>query len=99
MADILSCFLFNTEQGNFNLDERSEAKENKERQVSLTKDGNGEMKLKREKRDANEQMNDDQKSDDEEIALKQGNWTILYLNCSIFPTYLLISTAQRTDSM
>ncbi|XP_028393632.1 glutamic acid-rich protein-like [Dendronephthya gigantea] len=61
------------EEGNFNLDEQSETKENKEGQVSLSKDENGEIQLKQDKSNANEQMNDDQKSDDEEIALQEGD--------------------------
>jgi hypothetical protein len=59
-----------TDEQNFNLDEQQDL-EAKERQALVQ----GKETLQRDKRDADEQVNNDQKSDDEEIALQQGKTT------------------------
>ena len=65
---LMLCFLFKTDEQNFNLDEQ-QGIEAKERQA-LVQQHKGSEILQRNKRDAEEQVNNDQKSDDEEIALQ-----------------------------
>ena len=64
-----SYFAMKTDEQNFNLDEQPDL----QARQALAEHDKGEDRLERDKRDADEQVNNDEKPDDEEIALQEGN--------------------------